>query len=249
MRDFRFLLIVVGCAASLAAAAFAPLYLSLPMLGAWVSIILISKRMRGKVDDDAEVRLIVERIINLGHERRVIDILGDATEGTLGFGKQLMESVRSYSLSGDLEKIVSGNGNWKKESLAGVVKSALVNNDRSTFMLEIEELYAQIKMSDNLALKNHGAVSNSSFITSMGTSFFFPLFAGIGLNVMNFANSGISLKWEGAVEVAALSYIVLASYIAHSKKGLKNGAIYACFSSLLGITVFRIAALLTGNLV
>jgi hypothetical protein len=239
---------ILGAALAILAA-FGPIYVPILILATWfIAVALITRRTVGDGHPDAEMGALVEHIIDR-KKGRILDMVTSSVKSGSRFGEGLAAAINKYKMSGNIDDLRCGE-TAREKWFDVILEDSVKRNDTSMFIEEAKRFGEEMKNEDAFMLKSHGAISNSSFITSVGTAFFFPVFAGIGINVIGFANSGINGRWYEAIMLTAISYIVLANYIGHYKKESKErSGIYASLFAIVGITVLRLSAMITGAMI
>ncbi len=233
------------------AAAFGPIYLPVFILVAWGAAVLLMKR-RTVLDSypDAEIEGIVVRIVDKkGHCGRILDMVRGAVNADTKLGRALISAIERYEASGNADDICCEE-TARSSRFAMMLRDSVRRNDSAMFICEAKRFGDEMREEDTLYLKSHGAISNSSFITGMGAAFFFPIFAGIGINVIRFSNSGIPEGWYEAVMLTAICYIIFANYIGQYRKESKvKSSMYASLFAIVGITALRLSATLAGAMI
>ena len=116
---------------------------------------------------------------------------------------------------------------------------------------QLAELLSRVKTKRKRIDKGIGMVSNTTSVNSMGTALFFPLFAGVSLDIIKFAGYVTTPQNSGMVNgliLMFISYILVSNYVttAFGPRSVSGAPPSSRFLSMsaVGIIAFRIASLL-----
>jgi len=240
MRSFTIMaeqLLILSCAMLILLSLLGELLLSLPFLV--LTLLLMTKISKANRQSLGDLLIFTESILlNYSKGRSTAEIVRKSLNPKFSFYKSAIESLKRSRLSGSAMNAfswISGKSQLCKEVFFAIIESI----DAGTSIKEpIEELHSRIKEAHELSIKSLGSVANSYAISSIGSSVFFPIFAGISLYIIRFsAGIGGSLPMpEWAFSLAILLYV--AEMGAYNAIGKRSGEIALSALSSLAIGTF-----------
>lgn len=167
--------------------------------------------------------------------------LSQALDRRYWFFCDMESSIRNYKLSGDTKAMrVIGKKYPELSELCMCISSSLetgkwLYKPLRLLMARQESLYS-------IRMQSLGGITNALSITRLGTTVFFPAFAGISLDIMSFGSGmagGGKALGIGAISIVLVSYILLTNYVnaAFSAKGnpLRKASDIITFSSIASL--------------
>ena len=161
----------------------------------------------------------------------------------------LCTALFRYKSSGDASAIerLDPMGSERLRRLFELIASSLAGSENP--LNALEELAGELRREESYRMKSIGLMSNYSSVLRLGTAVFFPLFAGISMNVIAFAHASVGGTYASSAQLFAAfaAYAVLANY-AGTPRGQGSAvsrAASAAFFGAIAITVMRVASTLS----
>ncbi len=179
--------------------------------------------------------------------------LANALERSLpqkyAFRDDAVRALQCYTRSGDAKVFgsVSAFGSKRLKELFSAIAASLESGHDAS--VPLERLRDDFRQADSYRLRGIGNSSNYSAVMRLGTSVFFPMFAGVSVNIMGFAHSALGGPAQAGASLLGIFavYAVAANYAGTSAATGFSGRI--ADSALFGgiaILVMESAAALSG---
>lgn len=208
-----------------------------------------AQRLTKKVDSEARA-MADALLLHLQRNVPLANAVGRSLSADFVFSAAAREALLRYLQSGtaDAFRSIDAAGSKRLAELFSVIASSLESGSDSRHTLaKLCESFAQ---EDAYRLRSLGSTGNYSSIIRLGTSVFFPMFAGVSINIMSFAHSSLAgAPPAGSAQLLAIFavYAVAANYLGTSARaGLKDRLTAAAVFGSIAIMVLKGTAALSG---
>ncbi|MGC8676359.1 MAG: hypothetical protein ACP5T3_02480 [Candidatus Micrarchaeia archaeon] len=203
--------------------------------------------MREKIKDEDVLAYAAAILRNMRHAPLALAVLDSIAVKNDALALRLGKLVKSHLLACDIG--MESTGVSSADGLLGLVWAALRSGTSAKNALKVfvEALERDITARNKLKAKTYG----SAMLTQAGIAFFFPLFSGICLALLN-GQVGFGIS-DGAFRFAVLSiayvFVMLYISVAFANVGRKrlSAAIDAIPYALLALAVFAAAYSFVGT--
>lgn len=230
------------------AASFASIYYTLALLtgnGALYLYMSRSNKTDRAVDIEAEM-LVDSMLLNYSDEKGAIGILSESLDDRWGISDALRAALKSYRMSGGIDRFRNtGSGSSSLNSVVRLVSKHTAH--RSGMRAELVELKDRMSKRREYEMRNYGIVHNGLIVMGLGTMVFFPIFSGIGLNVLRFSGFGLEGVAANAVLLGVSAYLLLSNYLnfRYSGRPISSKLMAGGMSGMVALSVFRITLLMS----
>ncbi len=224
------------------------LYIAVPLLA-----IGIAARAKRKAAGQDRINTDTYNFLNgLAKELDKSGNLGRSAELACGsdylFSNSLRRALKRYQETSDAETSFKAldefHSAFLSEAALLIAKGLHTGKDVSS---QLNDLVERLEERQRTTLKVVGIASNAFSINRIGSAVFFPLFAGIGINIIGFAGTmgGNSIDTTGITAIM-LGYIAISNFINARYDGKTVSRItenFAMYSSI-GVILFRLSSVL-----
>jgi hypothetical protein len=235
-------------AASLLLNAYAGIALLLPA----VIIFLVLRRGSGgdgnRLDSDS-IRFVERLIDNYSDSMSTPRLIELSLSPDLWFCKDIEGSLSRYALHGNAELAFSGPLDSSNNALREIAAALVQRLDSGADILNsLKGIRRRLRSDSRYRLKLLGGALSSDSVARLGSAFFFPAFAGISLQIMDFASASQGFAAANASVVAAIfAFYIISTNITNFRYAL--GAALSmerpALACAIGMLVFRLSSMLS----
>jgi hypothetical protein len=204
----------------------------------------------GAAERDA-VQFIDNVLENYSDSTNTIALLKRSLNGRFVFCKEMTDAMRAYTLSSNARQAFSGLLQYGSQALTGIV-SAVTNrlDNGAELRMQLLEVRKHAARRNGNSLRNTTMLGSALSVTEIGSVLFFPIFAGISLNILRFTASIQSAGYpDGHALVAVFAFFIVYLNVLNSKYNMKERvsarAKKSALSCALAILVFKVASALS----
>jgi len=229
--------------------------LSMVSLAAGLCAFVLWKHSTSANKPRASVNInLIDKLLQCQSSGRPITVaLAEAAEENTPFSKELARGLRMYAGGIRAERAFSGVRALNEElsDIFDVLEDALERGADPAPPLN--RIRARVEQRQSVRLRTQAQFSNASYINKLGSSVFFPLFCGMGMQILiSSVQPGSSVADSAnSIAIVLAGFIIISNYISSvlPEGKLKEGAAGFLALSSLGITVFRVSAILALNFI
>ncbi len=224
------------------------------LLAACMACFAVAAKARGTrasaVEGDA-LQFIGNVLENYSDSVNTLTLLEKSLNSRFAFCKDMQCAIRTYALSSNARQAFSALLRYDSYALRGTASAVISRLDEGTELrMRLAEVRKHAVQRSIKELKSMGALGSALSITQIGSVLFFPVFAGISLNIMQFT---AGMQGAGHPSVPAL-IAVFAFYIAYlnvlnfkysMKESIEARAEKSALSCAIAIFVFKVASVLS----
>ncbi len=204
---------------------------------------IVGGRSRTKKVSDAELISFLRSFALDYRKTKSIQLaLKEALKHGFSFNVRLQKMLTQNRLGGTYGR--EHNDNLDK--LAGILCSSYRRGTDASKALELFARYEEKE--DERKNKEAKLSSGMEMITQAGMSFFFPMFGGISVGILDFISKVPASVAQGRFSMIIIGYILIVSFLYSSFYKSERSALDAIYSSIpyfsIGITVFALSVLL-----
>ncbi len=198
---------------------------------------------------DKESTILVDSMLtNYSKIRSTIEIFSLAVNRNWLIYDRINKAIDRYQMSGDIDSfdIMNESDSERLGMVTLLIKKDIGSrNGLYQDLIGLKEIFSK---QDRYNLKNYGMVKNGSLIVNLGTMVFFPVFAGIGFNVIKFAGFKLNESDVYSILLIISIYLILANYInfRYSKSEILIKFFNIGITSFIALSVLRIVILASG---
>ncbi len=224
-------------------------YLPIMFLVGLALFIIYKRGFGGRADIiDREADMLIDAmIINYRRCKNPIELVSISIKREWRIYERVNTAIDEYKASASLDVFdrLLKDGSRKIRLIAILISRSV--RDNGNFYEDLSGLAELFSKQNRYKMKSYGVVKNGSAVVNMGTMLFFPLFAGIGLNIINFAGLKLGIVYSSAVSSAVILYLLFASLInsRYSRDNIYDKLAFASFSLFVALTVFRTTSILS----
>ncbi len=208
------------------------------------------RKSDGTVEGDA-LQFIDNVLENYSDSMNTLTLLEKSLNSKFSFCKEMQDAINRYALSSNARQSFSVLLGHDSYALKGIAASVIGRLDEGTELrMQLIEVRRHVIQRNNKELKNIGVLGSAISITQIGAVFFFPIFAGISLNIIQFT---AGMQGAGSPSTRAL-IAVFAFYIAYlnmlnfkysMRESTATRAEKSALSCAIAMFVFKIASMLS----
>jgi hypothetical protein len=209
-----------------------------------------SRRASGNVVEGYALQFIDNMLWNYSDSIDTCTLLERSLDGRFAFCKEVQGAIRKYALSSDARQAFSTLLRSDSYALRGVASAVAHRlDDGSELRMQLAEVRKHVMQRNGKGLKGVRALGGALSITQVGAAVFFPAFAGISLNIMQFT-AGMRGAGPGAAALTAvfafyIAYTNLLNFKYDMKESAAARAEKVALSCAAAMLVFRAAAALS----
>lgn len=198
---------------------------------------------------DKESMLIIDSMLsNYSEFRSTIEILSLSINRNWLIYDRINKSLDTYQLSGNINSfdILNKFNSKRLRIVILLIKKCIVSRGSlHQDLIELKEIFSKQDIYD---LKNYGLVKNGLLVVNLGTLVFFPIFAGIGFNVIKFAGFKLNSLNSEIILLIISTYLILTNYInfRYSKSEILTRLFDIGITSFTALSILRIVILASG---
>lgn len=198
---------------------------------------------------DKESMLIIDSMLtNYSEFKSTIEILSLSINRNWLVCGSINKGLDVYQMSGDISSfdVVNRSNSKRFGMVILLIKKCIVS--RACLYPDLINLKEIFLKEDTYNLKNYGLVKNGLLIVNLGTLIFFPVFAGIGFNVIKFAGLKLNNLDSYFILLIISTYLIIANYInfRYSKSENLIRIFNIGIASFTALSVLRIVILASG---
>lgn len=211
------------------------------------------KRQRHAATVDSETLALAEAILErIDAGMPLANAIGSGIDAACPFGEDVRAALLRYRQSGGATafRSMDAGGSARLPKLASILASALKSGADASPMLA--SLCEDFRREDSYRLRSLGSTGNYVTVMRMGTAVFFPMFAGVSINIIGFAHSSITGAASASMQLVGVfaAYSVAANYVGMGPRAsLKDRISGAAFFGGIAIMVMEAALALSGRMV
>lgn len=221
---------------------------------ACAACLLALERLRGpgpaKIDGDA-LRFVNNILSNYSCSASTVSIVQKSLNSEFSFYKAMKRAIAEYHLSSDAPRAFSRLASTRSYILSAAT-AAIV--DRLEYGTALKAPLAELKRHALRRKRNttQGVVASAGAlsIARLGSMLFFPLFAGISINILLLTSEmqGVSAQGVSALVLVFAFYILYTNFLNFKyslKESVESRIRKALFSGAAAMVAFRLAMLLS----
>jgi hypothetical protein len=247
----------VCCLAALFCIAFAltgripAAVISLAACAACFAVAAKARRTSGGVVESDALQFIDNVLENYSDSVNTLTLLEKSLNDRFDFCKDMQSAIRTYVLSSDARQAFSVLLRYDSYALRGITSAVIGRLEEGTELrMQLAEVRKHALRRSGKELKNIGAMGSALSITQIGSVLFFPIFAGISLNIMQFTAGMQGAGHPSAPALIAvfafyIAYLNLLNFKYNMKESTATRAEKAALSCATALLVFKAASVLS----
>lgn len=215
-----------------------------------IAIFTIYKRRfssRADIIGNEADMLIDAMIINYQRYKNPIELLSMSLKREWRVYGTINPAISAYKASSnpDVFKRLLKSESMKIRLIGLMISRSIVDN--SHFYEDLTGLADLFIKRNGYRMRSYGIVKNGLFVVNMGTILFFPIFAGIGLNIINFAGTRVNTAYSTWVSASVILYLLFVSLInsRYSDDNIYDKLAFASLTIFISLTVFRASSFIS----
>ncbi len=202
------------------------------------------------VDRDA-VQFIDSVLENYSDSASTLGLLEKSLNDRFAFCKDMQRAIRTYRLSSNARQAFSVLLGYNSYAMKGIVSAVTSRLDNGACLrMQFLELRKHIAQRNGNELKNTRTLGSLLSVTRIGAILFFPIFAGISLNILKFtaimqSSGSPSAQALTAVFAFFISYSNMLNFKYDMRESATVRAQKSALSCAVAIFVFKIASALS----
>jgi hypothetical protein len=204
----------------------------------------------GAVERDA-LRFIDNMLENYSDSMNTLALLERSLNSRFAFCKDVQDAIRKYALSSNARQAFSALLGYESYALRGIASAVIGRLDEGAELrMQLVEVRRHVMQRNRKELKSSGTLGSALSITRMGSVLFFPIFAGISVNIMQFTagmrNAGHP---SAAALIAVFAFCIAYLNLLNSKYSVRESVMSrtkkSALSCAVAIFVFKVTSVLS----
>lgn len=202
------------------------------------------------IESDA-LQFIDNILENYSDSVSTLTLLERSLNSRFAFYGDMQRAIRTYALSANAEhafSVLLGYDSYALRGLVSTVRGRL--EEGAELRMQLVELKRHIMLRNSKKLESIGTLGSALSISQIGSVLFFPIFAGISLNIMRFAASmqaAAHANTQALIAVFAfyIMYLNLLNLKYDTRESAAVRAEKAALSCAVAMLVFRATSVLS----